>query len=169
MRNIKNERARVMAQIRVKTYDQLWQAMSSVLTKGVDYTGYIADSIIKEFIQMWYGDYDPKHHIREFQLFQALFRAETKKMPDDSVKTYVFIEPSFMKHTFHDKAQQLTEEDVINAANEGLHGAIGGTVVPGEKGIKFWDDAIGYMKSSGILITEFVRYLRTKGYDIHVK
>lgn len=158
-----------MAQIIVKNFNQLWQAMDSVLAKAINYDSYVAEDIIRQFISVWYGDYDPKRHEREFQLFRALFRTNSAIMPDNTVKAWVYIDTSMMKHTFHDEAHQLTEEDILLAANEGLHGALGGTVVAGRQGIKIWDDAIDYIEYSKVLITEFVKYLRSQGYDVKVK
>lgn len=158
-----------MAQIRVKSYDQLWQAMDSMLLKGIDYAGYIAEDIVRRFIMMWYDDYDPKRYQRQFQLLQSLFRTETKIETNNSVVTTIYLAPLAMHHIFHDKAQQLTEYDVLEAANLGLHGALGGTVMPSKKGIKIWDDTVDYITQSKELITEFVRYLRYKGYDIRIK
>lgn len=125
-----------------KSYNALKQA------QGVVY------EIIRDVIMQFYEDYDPVLYERTEQLLYSLVKGDIRPSANGWVVD-VYFDLSSLNYV---TGNQPTGEQVMEAAAQGLHGAIGSNLlyVEGNRGIGVWKDSLQ------ILDVEAIRILRDR-------
>ena len=113
--------------------------------------------IIKNFLRQFYGDYDPSAYQRTYQLLQSLVQSRVVSKGNGYVA-----EVYFNLDALSYDGGNPSGEQVMAAASQGLHGAIGKIpnskynsnfqYIPGNSGIGIWDDPIEILDAKAINI-----------------
>ena len=121
-----------------KTYTALRNAQSTVY------------EIIHDFVVQFYEDYDPVLYERTEQLLCSLVRGDIRPSANGWVADIYFDLSSLNYIT----GNQPTGEQVMKAAAQGLHGAIGSDLlyVHGNSGVGVWNDALQVLDAEAIRI-----------------
>ena len=77
--------------------------------------------IIDEFVREYYKDYTPEMYERTYQLFNSFVMTDVKRV-GNGYEAYVYFDLDSIKYV---TGNQPTAEQVMDAAKQGLHGAIG--------------------------------------------
>ena len=127
-------------------YDKAYDALKNAQT--------IVYDIIQDYLQQFYADYDPVLYDRTEQLLRSLVKGDIYP----SAKGYVadvYFDLSSLNYV---TGNQPTGEQVMKAAAQGLHGAIGSDLlyVHGNTGVGVWHDPLQ------VLDTEAIRILKDR-------
>ena len=106
--------------------------------------------IIQDFLEQFYADYDPLLYDRTEQLLRSLVKGDIRT----SAKGYVadvYFDLSSLNYV---TGNQPTGTQVMEAAAQGLHGAIGADLlyVHGNSGVGIWNDALQVLDAEAIRI-----------------
>ncbi len=106
--------------------------------------------IIQDFIQQFYADYTPELYERTEQLLRSLVKGVIRPSAKGFVADVYFDLSSLNYIT----GNQPTGEQVMEAAAQGLHGAIGSNLlyVHGDTGVGVWNDALQVLDAEAIRI-----------------
>ncbi len=123
-------------------YDKAYDALKNAQT--------IVYDIIQDYLQQFYADYDPVLYERTEQLLRSLVKGDIRP----SSKGYladVYFDLSSLNYV---TGNQPTGEQVMEAAAQGLHGAIGSNLlyVHGNTGVGVWNDALQVLDAEAIRI-----------------
>lgn len=123
-------------------YNKAYDALKNAQTVVYD--------IIQDFLQQFYDDYDPSLYSRTEQLLRSLVKGDIQP----SAKGYVaevYFDLSSLNYV---TGNQPTGEQVMEAAAQGLHGAIGSNLlyVHGDTGVGVWNDALQVLDAEAIRI-----------------
>lgn len=114
--------------------------------------------ILKDFLRKFYADYDPSAYVRTYQLLQSL--VQTRIVSDrKGYKAEVYFNLDSLSYDGYNPSG----EQVMAAASQGLHGAIGKMpnpsyfsdefqYFPGDSGISVWNDPIKILDAEAINI-----------------
>ncbi len=113
--------------------------------------------IIKDFIRRFYADYSPDRYHRTYQLLQSL--VQSRIVSDGSgYKAEIYFNLDALSYD----GGNPSGEQVMAAASQGLHGAIGKIpnskynsdfqYIPGNSGIGIWDDPVEILDAEAINI-----------------
>lgn len=127
-------------------YDKAYSALRNA--QGTVY------EIIRDFVVQFYEDYDPVLYERTEQLLRSLVRGDIRPSANGWVADVYFDLSSLNYIT----GNQPTGEQVMRAAAQGLHGAIGEDFlyVQGDTGVSIWNDPLQ------VLDAEAIRVLRDR-------
>lgn len=127
-------------------YNKAYDALKNAQTVVFD--------IIQDFLEQFYADYDPSLYERTEQLLRSLVKGTIQP----SAKGYVVDVYFDIGSLNYVTGNQPTGEQVMAAASQGLHGAIGSDLlyVHGNTGVGVWNDALQ------VLNAEAVRILRDR-------
>ena len=127
-------------------YDKAYDALKNAQVVVYD--------IIQDYLQQFYDDYDPVLYDRTEQLLRSLVKGDI--LP--SAKGYVaevYFDLSSLNYV---TGNQPTGEQVMQAAAQGLHGAIGSDLLyvdprtKGGSGVGVWNDALKALDAEAIRI-----------------
>ena len=123
-------------------YDKAYDALRNAQTVVYD--------IIQDFLEQFYADYDPSLYERTEQLLRSLVKGDIRP----SAKGYVadvYFDFSSLNYV---TGNQPTGSQVMEAAAQGLHGAIGVDLlyVHGNTGVGIWNDALQVLNAEAIRI-----------------
>lgn len=123
-------------------YDKAYDALKNSQTVVYD--------IIQDYLQQFYADYDPILYERTEQLLHSLVKGDIHP----SAKGYVaevYFDLSSLNYV---TGNQPTGTQVMEAAAQGLHGAIGSDLlyVHGNTGVGVWNDALQVLDAEAIRI-----------------
>ncbi len=106
--------------------------------------------IIQDYLQQFYADYDPVLYERTEQLLRSLVKSDIRSSSKGFVAD-VYFDLSSLNYV---TGNQPTGEQVMKAAAQGLHGAIGSNLlyVQGDTGIGVWNDALQALDAEAIRI-----------------
>lgn len=123
-------------------YDKAYDALRNA--QGVVY------EIIKDYLHQFYADYDPVLYERTEQLLRSLVRGDIRASAKGWV-TDVYFDLSSLSYV---TGNQPTGEQVMKAAAQGLHGAIGSDLlyVNGNTGVDVWYDPLQVLDAEAIRI-----------------
>ncbi len=93
------------------------------------------------YIFTWYSDYQPKSYKRSYKFLNSLVKLDVNII-GNKVFTSVKIDEDFLGSQYS-TGNHPTGMNVAEAADLGLHGAVGGHFLtrPGYSGVRFWADA----------------------------
>ena len=127
-------------------YDKAYDALKNAQTVVYD--------IIQDYLQQFYADYDPVLYARTEQLLRSLVKGDIRP----SAKGYVadvYFDLSSLNYV---TGNQPTGEQVMEAAAQGLHGAIGSNLLyvdareKGGSGVGVWNDPLQVLDAEAIRI-----------------
>ena len=106
--------------------------------------------IIQDYLQQFYADYDPVLYERTEQLLRSLVKSDIRSSSKGFVAD-VYFDLSSLNYV---TGNQPTGEQVMKAAAQGLHGAIGSNLlyVQGDTGIGVWNDVLQALDAEAIRI-----------------
>ena len=145
----------------------LEEVMRREIQKALDKTANVIKKKIDDYIQRWYDDYKPSQYQRTEMFKKSCVRTSVYPKGKDSYGVTVYIDEQHMRHQF--EMSGLTERHILDAANQGLHGAtVPGHYEYGDTRVKFWNDAIEELRESDwkLLMDELHKYLKHEGYHI---
>lgn len=116
--------------------------------------------IIKDFLRQFYMDYDPSSYQRTYQLLQSLVQSRIVS-DGKGYRAEVYFDLDGLSYDGYNP----TGEQVMAAASQGLHGAIGKMprkpffsnsvefqYIPGNSGISVWNDPVKVLDAKAIEI-----------------
>lgn len=123
-------------------YDKAYDALKNAQTVVYD--------VIQDYLQQFYADYDPVLYERTEQLLRSLVKGDIRP----SAKGYVadiYFDLSSLNYV---TGNQPTGAQVMEAAAQGLHGAIGSNLlyVHGNTGVGVWNDPLQVLDAEAIRI-----------------
>ena len=123
-------------------YDKAYDALKDAQVVVYD--------IIQDFLEQFYADYDPSLYERTEQLLRSLVKGNIRP----SAKGYIadiYFDLSSLNYV---TGNQPTGEQVMKAAAQGLHGAIGSDLlyVHGNTGVGVWNDPLQVLDAEAIRI-----------------
>ena len=123
-------------------YDKAYDALRNAQVVVYD--------IIQDYLQQFYADYDPVLYERTEQLLRSLVKGDIRPSAKGYVADVYFDLSSLNYFT----GNQPTGEQVMKAAAQGLHGAIGENLlyVHGNTGVGVWYDALQVLDAEAIRI-----------------
>ena len=123
-------------------YDKAYDALRAA--QGVVY------EIIHDFIIQFYEDYTPELYERTEQLLRSLVKGDIRPSTNGFVAD-VYFDLSSLNYV---TGNQPTGEEVMKAAADGLHGAIGSNLlyVYGNRGVGVWKDPLQVLDEEAIRI-----------------
>ena len=123
-------------------YDKAYDALKNAQT--------IVYDIIQDYLQQFYADYDPVLYERTEQLLRSLVKGDIRPSSKGYVAD-VYFDLSSLNYV---TGNQPTGEQVMEAAAQGLHGAIGSNLlyVHGNTGVGVWNDALQVLDAEAIRI-----------------
>ena len=104
--------------------------------------------IIDDFVKRFYADYDPIIYQRTNQLLCSLVKSSIRRDGNKFVATVYFDIGSLDYVT----GRTPSGGQVMEAAAEGLHGASGLRVVPGNTGVNIWNSPLQILDAEAINI-----------------
>ena len=110
--------------------------------------------IIQDYLQQFYADYDPVLYNRTEQLLRSLVKGDIRASADGFVADIYFDLSSLNYAT----GNNPTGEQVMKAAAQGLHGAIGSNLlyvdptISGGTGVSVWNDPLNVLDAEAIRI-----------------
>lgn len=106
--------------------------------------------IIQDFLERFYADYDPSLYDRTEQLLRSLVKGNIRPSARGYVAD-VYFDLSSLNYV---TGNQPTGAQVMEAAAQGLHGAIGSNLlyVQGNSGVGVWNDALQVLDAEAIRI-----------------
>ena len=125
-------------------------------------------NIIKKFLYQYYGEYHPDQYQRTRQLLESL--VQTQIVTDGKgYKAEVYFDVDSLNYS---TGRQPTGEQVMDAATQGYHGAIGDISGTNKQfkyidiggGTKIWDDPIRELDARAVDI--LVDMLRAEGIPV---
>ena len=145
----------------VKNQTELKLAMQQVLKQGMEDLTKEVHSLANEFIHKWYDDYDPKIYGRTYQLFKACIATEVVQS-GSKFKSYILLDSSKMHHGL---PIGYTEEDVILAAEKGLHGTDHAQKGKKKRPVqRLFSPTRKHLKNTTFIMDEFKEYLENNGF-----
>ena len=127
-------------------YDKAYDALKNAQTVVYD--------IIQDYLQQFYDDYDPVLYERTEQLLRSLVKSDIRP----SAKGYVAEVYFDLSSLNYITGNQPTGEQVMKAAAQGLHGAIGSDLLyvdprtKGGSGVGIWNDPLQVLDAEAIRI-----------------
>ena len=123
-------------------YDKAYDALKNAQTVVYD--------IIQDYLQQFYADYDPVLYERTEQLLRSLVKGDIRPSTKGFVAD-VYFDLSSLNYV---TGNQPTGEQVMEAAAQGLHGAIGSDLlyVHGDTGVGIWNDPLQVLDAEAIRI-----------------
>lgn len=123
-------------------YDKAYDALKNAQTVVYD--------IIQDYLHQFYADYDPVLYERTEQLLRSLVKGDVRP----SAKGYVVDVYFDLSSLNYVTGNQPTGEQVMAAASQGLHGAIGSDLlyVHGNTGVGVWKDPLQALDAEAIRI-----------------
>lgn len=123
-------------------YDKAYDALKNAQT--------IVYDIIQDYLQQFYADYDPALYERTEQLLRSLVKGDILPSANGYVAE-VYFDLSSLNYV---TGNQPTGEQVMQAAAQGLHGAIGSDLlyVHGNTGVGIWNDPLQVLDAEAIRI-----------------
>lgn len=115
---------------------------------------------LDEFLGKYYADYDPHMYERTKQLIHSLVITDTKKT-GNGYEGYVYFDYNRLDYI---TGQQPSGYQVITAAAQGLHGAMGLHTMPGNSKIDIWDMPISELRRD--LMPKLKQYLIESGIPV---
>ncbi len=106
--------------------------------------------IIQDFLEQFYADYDPALYQRTEQLLRSLVKGDIRPSAEGYVAD-VYFDLSSLNYV---TGNQPTGAQVMEAAAQGLHGAIGSDLlyVHGNTGVGVWNNALQVLDAEAIRI-----------------
>lgn len=104
--------------------------------------------IIDDFVKRFYADYDPVIYQRTNQLLHSLVKSNIRQDGSKFVAT-VYFDIGGLDYV---TGKQPSGEQVMEAAAEGLHGASGLRVAPGNTGVNIWNNPLQILDAEAINI-----------------
>jgi len=140
----------------IRNMNELGKAMDKYL---YDFTNKASDKVkelIDSFIMLYYNNYSPLYYQRTYQFLDSCIRSDVIK-EGNGYYVMIYIDTANLDY------EDATGEQVVNWANQGLHGGMD----VGDKD-KFWDDSIE-MLNKGYLIKLFGDYIKKNGFKVTIK
>lgn len=130
----------------------LLQKCKVALTEAQEQIYQIIDGFIKDF----YTDYSPEMYERTHQLYRSLVKTRISPV-GDGFETQIFFDLDGLKYN---SGERPSGEQVMDAAKQGLHGAIGDIpnsdkrflYVGGNTGVNIWGNPIQKLNAEAIEI-----------------
>ena len=143
----------------VRNQTELKLAMQQVLKQGMEDLTKEVHSLANEFIHKWYDDYDPKIYGRTYQLFKSCIATEVVQS-GSTFKSYILLDSSKMHHGL---PIGYTEEDVILAAEKGLHGT--DHAQKGKKRVSIFSPTQKEIEDTTFALDKFKEFLLENGFS----
>lgn len=108
-------------------------------------------NIIQQFVKEFYADYSPEMYERTYQLYNSLVKSGVEWSGGSGYKVYIYFDLDSLNYV---TGNQPTGEQVMQAAAQGLHGAMGSDLlyVHGNTGIGIWNDPMQIISAEAIEI-----------------
>lgn len=142
----------------ISNMDELEKALLPQMTKMV---GAMADRVyetLNYFLQEYYSSYNPKSYRRQYDFLRSAVKVEPKIVKGKIIAS-VYIDYENL-----DDYYEASGYDVVNWANQGLHGGLD----TGSNTPHVWDDTMDETINNGELLKLAIQYLKSKGFSVRV-
>lgn len=142
----------------ISNMDELEKALLPQMTKMV---GAMADRVyetLNYFLQEYYNSYNPKSYRRQYDFLRSAVKVEPKIVKGKVIAS-VYIDYENL-----DDYYEASGYDVVNWANQGLHGGLD----TGNNTPHIWDDTMDETINNGELLRLAIQYLKSKGFSVRV-
>lgn len=142
----------------ISNMDELEKALLSQMTKMV---GAMADRVyetLNYFLQEYYNSYNPKSYRRQYDFLRSAVKVEPKIVKGKVIAS-VYIDYENL-----DDYYEASGYDVVNWANQGLHGGLD----TGSNTPHVWDDTMDETINNGELLKLAIQYLKSNGFSVRV-
>lgn len=146
----------------INNSQQLKQHMQKIMTQVLEETALKINDVITEFLQNWYDDYTPTSYKRTEQLLNSCTTSQVFQA-GNNFAVQVYINYNAMHHNL---ANDITELDIVQNAERGIHGVKYGRL--GNAGVGFWKESIDEIKNNKIIIKAFTEFMISKGFNVEV-
>lgn len=117
-------------------------------------------SVLDDAMQKFYDDYPDGKYKRTEQLLRSCVKSDIRKK-GNGWEAYVYFDYTSLKYTTGSKP---SGEQVMQAAAEGRHGAMGLRMMPGNTGVDAWNTPVEIINSE--FIEKFKEYLIQAGIPV---
>lgn len=142
----------------ISNMDELEKALLPQMTKMV---GAMADRVyetLNYFLQEYYNSYNPKSYRRQYDFLRSAVKVEPKIVKGKVIAS-VYIDYENL-----DDYYEASGYDVVNWANQGLHGGLD----TGSNTPHVWDDTMDETINNGELLKLAIQYLKSNGFSVRV-
>lgn len=144
---------------KIKSINELSAVLLPLAKQMVEeQTNYVYETL-NYFIQRYYSSYSPKSYRRIYDFMYSVVKVEPK-IAGNTVAAIVYIDYDSM-----DNYRSATGYEVVNWANQGLHGGI--EVKVGSPHV--WDDTIENAIENDELLKNAIKFLKNKGIVVRQK
>lgn len=143
----------------VSSMSQLINEIKSRCQKAVQMTRDEIYETIDTYLYAFYGDYSPVLYARTYRFADSLIKLDVS-VSGTSVSAEVKIDEGYLGSTYS-SGDSPTGMQVAEAANSGLHGAVGLNCVPGS--ISFWNDALNNLGGEAGIEAKLIANLKACG------
>lgn len=140
----------------ISNMDELEKALLPQMTKLV---GAMADRVyetLNYFLQEYYSSYNPKSYRRQYDFLRSAVKVEPKIVKGKVIAS-VYIDYENL-----DDYYEASGYDVVNWANQGLHGGLD----TGSNTPHVWDDTMDETINNGELLKLAIQYLKSNGFSV---
>lgn len=142
----------------ISNMDELEKALLPTMTKMVDAMADRVYETLNYFLQEYYSSYNPKSYRRQYDFLRSAVKVEPKIVRDKVIAS-VYIDYENL-----DDYYEASGYDVVNWANQGLHGGLD----TGSNTPHVWDDTMDETINNGELLKLAIQYLKSKGFSVRV-
>ncbi|MBR6641129.1 MAG: hypothetical protein IKL08_02920 [Clostridia bacterium] len=142
----------------ISNMDELEKALLPQMTKMV---GAMADRVyetLNYFLQEYYNSYNPKSYRRQYDFLRSAVKVEPKIVKGKVIASV------YIDYENFDDYYEASGYDVVNWANQGLHGGLD----TGSNTPHVWDDTMDETINNGELLKLAIQYLKSKGFSVRV-
>lgn len=140
----------------ISNMDDLEKALLPQMTKMVDVMADRVYETLNYFLQEYYSSYKPKSYRRQYDFLRSAVKVEPKIVRGKVIAS-VYIDYENL-----DDYYETSGYDVVNWANQGLHGGLD----TGSNTPHVWDDTIDETINNGELLRLAIQYLKSKGFSV---
>lgn len=140
----------------INNMDELEKALLPTMTKMVDAMAERVYETLNYFLQEYYSSYNPKSYRRQYDFLRSAVKVEPKIVKDKVIAS-VYIDYENL-----DDYYEASGYDVVNWANQGLHGGLD----TGSNTPHVWDDTMDETINNGELLKLAIQYLKSKGFSV---
>lgn len=142
----------------ISNMDDLEKALLPQMTKMVSVLADRVYETLNYFLQEYYNSYNPKSYRRQYNFLRSAVKVEPKIVKGKVIAS-VYIDYENL-----DDYYEASGYDVVNWANQGLHGGLD----TGSNTPHVWDDTMDETINNGELLKLAIQYLKSKGFSVRV-
>lgn len=142
----------------ISNMDELEKALLPQMTKMVSVLADRVYETLNYFLQEYYNSYNPKSYRRQYDFLRSAVKVEPKIVRSKVIAS-VYIDYENL-----DDYYEASGYDVVNWANQGLHGGLD----TGNNTPHVWDDTMDETVNNGKLLRLAIQYLKSKGFSVRV-